>query len=190
MVALLHAWRDGDRGALDTLMPLVYAELYRIARRCMAHERRDHTLQPTELVAEVYLRLVGAALPEWSSRGHFYAVAARNMRQILVDHARRRSVRKRGGGDAPGELREDAVSVERPSELLALDDALAALATYDARKAQVVELVYFAGLSQAEIAEVLDVHVSTVARDLRLAEAWLRRELDAAPAELRGAHGR
>src|SRR5262249_29390084 len=135
------------------------------------------TLQPTDLVSEAYLRLSAGTQPEWADRVHFFAVAARNMRQILVDHARRRTAEKRGGGQKAGTFDEVIPSGERPGALVALDEALAALEASDERKAKVVELHYFAGLGHAEIAEVLGMHASTVARDLRLAEAWLYRSV-------------
>lgn len=166
-----------SRVALDAVIPVVYAALQRIAARCMARERPGHDLQPSDLIAETYLRLAGAALPRWSSRAHFCALAARNMRQILIEHGRKRMVAKRGGGEVPRELRAEAISSEPCDALRALDEARAALAGLDRRRAATLELVYFAGLSQAEVAYRLDVHVSTVARDLRSAEAWLRREL-------------
>jgi len=177
VTVLLSAWREGDRTALDELMPIIYEELYGLASRYMRGERPGHTLRPTDLVSEAYLRLGGSAPPEWNGRVHFFAVAARNMRQILVDHARKRSAEKRGAGAKPVTFDEQLIAGDRPSELVALDEALVALAALDDRKARAVELHYFGGLSQAEIAEVLDVHVNTVARDLRLAEAWLNRHI-------------
>jgi RNA polymerase sigma factor (TIGR02999 family) len=176
VTVLLRSWREGDRAALDELMPIVFDELRALAMVYLRGERAGHTFKPTDLVSEAYLRLAGAAPPEWNDRVHFFAVAARNMRQILVDHARRRSADKRGGGER-GLTFDDVIASDRPTELVALDDALEALAKFDERKARTVELHYFGGLSQAEIAEVLDVHVNTVARDLRLAEAWLHRQL-------------
>lgn len=175
MTGLLRAWREGDHDALDRLMPIIYEELYRLASRYMRGERVGHTLRPTDLVSEAYLRLNGATPPDLNGRLHFFAVAARNMRQILVDHARKRSAEKRGSGARPVTLDEQLIAGERPEELVALDEALVALASFDERKARVVELHYFGGLTQNEIATVLDVHVNTIARDLRLAEAWLHR---------------
>ena len=174
---LLRGWRDGDRGALDELLPLVYAELRAIADAYMRRERADHTWRPTDLIGEAYLRLAGADGPELEHRAHFFGIAARTMRQILVDHARHHRRAKRGGGEAVVPLDEALVGVERPDALLALDDALTALAKLDERKARCVELHYFAGLTQQEIGNVLDVHVNTVARDLKLGELWLHREL-------------
>ena len=174
---LLADWSGGDRAALDQLVPLVYAELHRLAHRYMSHENSGHTLQTTALVNEAYLRLVDRDIP-WQNRAHFFAVAAQTMRRILIDHARTHVAAKRGGGatvvslDAVAEL-----SAGRAAELVALDDALGALAAQDERRAQVVELRYFGGLSNEEIAEVLRVHPNTVARDWQAARAWLYREL-------------
>jgi RNA polymerase sigma factor (TIGR02999 family) len=175
VTVLLRSWRDGNRAALDELAPIIYMELRRLASRSLRGERPNHTLRPTDLVGEAYLRLIAGAQPEWTDRVHFFAVAARYMRQILVDHARRRLANKRGGGARPVELEDSMIAIERPNELVALDEALIALAALDERKARVLELHYFTGLSQAEIAEVVGVHVNTVARDLRLAEAWIHR---------------
>lgn len=174
---LLRAWRDGDRGAFDELVPLVYGQLRDLAGVFLRDERPGHTMRATDLVSEAYLRMVGAAPAAWNDRVHFFAVAARAMRQILVEHARRRSARKRGGGGRAITLDELLVGVDRPDELVWLDEALDALAIHDPRKAQVVELHYFGGLSQIEVAEVLELHVNTVARDLRFAEAWIHRHL-------------
>ncbi len=171
---LLAAWRGGDRGALDRLVPRVYGELRRVADRYLRRERTDHTLQPTALVHEAYLRLTGAERPEWRDRLHFYAVAAQVMRRILVDHARAHRADKRGGGVRFLPLDEGTAAVgERAAELIALDDALESLAKIDPRKARIIELHYFAGLSVAETAEVLDRSISTVVLEARLARAWL-----------------
>ena len=177
VTVLLRDWRRGDADALNKLVPIVYDELRRLAARFLRDERAGHTLRPTDLVSEAYLRLIGAHPHELHDRAHFLAIAGANMRQILVDHARKRSRVKRGGGQRPITLADDVIATDRPEELVALDDALVALAVIDARKAKVVELSYFSGLSQAEIAEVVGVHVNTVARDLRLAEAWLHRHI-------------
>ena len=177
VTTLLRAWRAGDRAAFDQLVPIVYEELRRLAARNLRGERAGHTFRPTDLVSEAYLRLAGADLPEWKDRVHFFAVAARNMRQILVDHARRRSAHKRGNGARAITFEEMHGGIDRPDELVALDDALSALALVDERKARAVELHYFGGLTQADIAELLGVHVNTVARDLKLAEAWIHRSL-------------
>lgn len=158
-------------------MPLIYDELHRIAARQLRGDRVGRSLSPTEMISEAYMRLMNAAPPEgWNGRVHFFAIAARTMRRVLVDHARRRSADKRGGGERPITL-EDVAQVERPDELLLLDQALAELEKLDERKARIVELYYFGGLTQPEIAEALEVHVNTVARDLRRSEAWLHRVL-------------
>jgi RNA polymerase sigma-70 factor (ECF subfamily) len=177
VTVLLRAWRDGDSAALDELMPIVYDQLRRLAARHLHGERREHTFRPTDLVSEAYLRLSDGAPPAWNDRVHFFAVAARNMRQILVDHARKRAAGKRGDGAQPITFDEQLIAGDRPAELVALDEGLVALAGFDDRKARAVELHYFGGLAQAEIAEVLEVHVNTVMRDLRFAEAWLHRYL-------------
>jgi RNA polymerase sigma-70 factor, ECF subfamily len=174
---ILEQWKAGDRSALQRLMPIVYQELRRLAAGRLRRERSGHTLQPTALVAEVYLRLAGQDHPDWSGRIDFYAAAARHMRHILVDHARRRRARKRGSGEQAVTLDDDLLPVQRPGDLVALDDALEALARFDERKARAVELHYFGGLTHEETATVLGVHVNTVARELRLARAWLHREL-------------
>jgi len=174
---LLRAWSDGDAKALDQLTPIVYDELHRLARRYLRGERRDHSLQTTALVNEAYLRLVGHTRMEWQNRAHFFAVSAQVMRRILVDHARRRGV-KRGRGLRRVPLEEATmVGGERSTDLAALDDALALLAERDPRKAHVVEMRFFGGLSVEESAEVLGVSPVTVMRDWRTAKAWLYREL-------------
>lgn len=170
---LLRAWAHGDEHALNQLTPLVYEELHRLAAAHMRRERRDHTFSTTELVHEAFVRLAGTDDLAFSDRVQFFALAARQMRHILVDHARRRSAEKRGGRDRPVTLDEAIAAQERPEELCALDEALNALAAFDERKARAVELRYFGGMSQGEIAASLGVHENTVARDLRLAEAWL-----------------
>jgi RNA polymerase sigma factor (TIGR02999 family) len=174
----LQDWRDGDDTALDRLIPLVYAELRRIARRQMRGERRD-SIRATELVGEVYLRLAGSRRVNWQDRAHFFAMAARIMRRVLVDAARRRNMQKRGGGMALVTFNEELVVIERGREpdILALDDALTALAELNPRKARVVELRYFAGLTIRETAEVLDVSEDTVARDWDFARPWLERAI-------------
>jgi len=174
---LLVAWRNGDSGALDRLVPLLYDELRRLARNQMQGERPDHTLQTTALVHEAYLRLCGADVA-WEGRVHFLAVAAQVMRRVLVDHARARGRIKRGGGVEPITLDEAlTVSPEPSSDLLALDETIERLAALDARKARVIELHYFGGLSYEETAAALEVSAATVDRELRLAKAWLYREL-------------
>jgi RNA polymerase sigma factor (TIGR02999 family) len=176
---LLLAWRGGDESALEKLTPIVYEELHRIARRCMAGERGEHSLQATALVNEAYLRLVDTRRVRWQGRSHFYAIAARLMRRILVDHARSRDARKRGGDARRVSLDETAlVSPEPEVDLVDLDAALRKLAAQDPRKERVVELRFFAGLDVQETAEVLEVSPDTVMRDWRLARAWLARELE------------
>jgi RNA polymerase sigma-70 factor (ECF subfamily) len=175
---LLRAWSNGDQDALDKLMPLVYEELRRMAKRCMDRQNPGHTLQTTALIHEAYLRLVGQKEAHWQNRAHFFAVAAQAMRHILVDYARSRHAAKRGGEIKLVSLVDAAVvSEERTAELVALDDALESLAGVDRRKCQVVELRYFGGLSVEETAEVLKVSPETVSRDWRLARTWLLREL-------------
>ena len=176
---LLLAWGDGDLSALDQLIPLVHAELRQIAARCMARERLGHTLQPTALVNEVYLRLVDVERIRWQNRAHFLAVAARLMRRILVDFARSRRYQKRGGGGQRVAFDEAlVVDVGRGHDLLALDDALDELARVDDRQSQIVVMRFFAGLTVEEIAGVLEISPATVMRDWKLAKAWLLRELD------------
>ena len=175
---LLRAWGQGDAQALEHLTPLVYQELRRIAGRYMARERRDHTLQATALVNEAYLRLVDAKEVSWHDRAHFFAISSQTMRRILVDFARARRSRKRGSGAKALPLEESlAVQGQPGADLVALDDALNALATADPRKSRVVELRFFGGLSVEETAEVLKVSPETVKRDWKLARAWLLREL-------------
>lgn len=177
---LLVAWGGGDDSALEQLMPLVHAELYRLARREMRGEREGHTLQTTALVNEAYLRLVNLHGVSWNDRAHFFAISARLMRRILVDHARSRHYLKRGGGAAIVTFDEGlTVSAAPGTDLVALDDALKALAAVDARKCQVVELRFFGGLSVEETAVALGVSPGTVSRDWRLARAWLLKQLDA-----------
>jgi len=175
---LLKAWTAGDEQALEKLTPLVYRELHRIARRCMAGQRRGHPFQTTELVNEAYLRLVNCAQMNWQHRAHFFAMSAQLMRRILVDMARSRGYQKRGAGVLPISLDEaPSVCDQQDKSLVALDDALKELAAVDQRKSKVVELRYFGGLSIKETAEALSVSVETVVRDWRLAKIWLLREL-------------
>ena len=175
---LLIAWKNGDEGALETLTPLVYGELRRIARRSLAAERAGNTLQPTALVHEAFIRLVDIRRVQWQDRAHFFAVSARLMRRILVDSARTRSAQKRGGRARPVPLDEALVVPGQPrGDLIAIDDALEALAKLDARKARVVELRFFGGLSVDESAAVLKVSPDTVMRDWQIAKMWLLREL-------------
>ena len=178
---LLKAWTAGDETALEKLTPLVYQQLHRAAQRYMARERHGHSLQATALVNEVYIRLVDCGDVDWEDRAHFFAVSAQLMRRILIDFARSRGYQKRGGGVVNVPLDEAAtVCSESDPNLLALDDALKALATVDARKSKVVELRFFGGLSIEETAAVLKVSVETIVRDWRLSKAWLARELSEA----------
>ena len=181
VTGLLHAWREGDDAALGRLLPVVEGELRQIARRCMRGERAGHSLQATALVNEAYMRLVDTRRVRWQDRSHFLAMSARLMRRILVDHARAHGYRKRGGGAQRVTL-VDALggSDERPRDLVALDDALEALARKYERKARVVELRFFGGLTVPETAHVLGVSEDTVLRDWKLAKAWLLRELRSA----------
>ena len=176
--ALLLAWGRGDQAAFDQLVPLVHEELRRIARQHMGHERGGHTLQPTALINEAYLRLVDVKHIQWQDRQHFFAMAARVMRRVLVDAARARRFHKRGGGAPMTSLDEALVVSNEPRrDLVELDDALNALSVVDPRKAQVVEMRYFGGLSVEETADALHVSPGTVMRDWRLAKVWLLREL-------------
>ena len=175
---LLRAWGDGDDRALEQLTPLVEAELRRLARGYMRRERRGHTLQTTALVNEAFLRLTDARRVRWQDRAHFLGISARLMRRVLVDHARSRGYRKRGGGAERVTLEEGLVTSPEPTvDVLALDRALEALAAVDDRKSRVIELRFFGGLSVEETAEVLHVSRDTVKRDWRLAKLWLLREL-------------
>lgn len=176
---LLRAWQDGRDQAFDDLLPLVYDELRRIASLAMRRESAGHTLQTTALVHEAYLRLVGAEVP-YSGSGHFLRVAARAMRRILVDHARARSRKKRGEGEAPvslDTLQEILPDEAQPDDVIELDEALERLSALEERKGQVVELHYFGGLSYDEVAAALGISPATVHRDLRMARAWLYKEL-------------
>ncbi|MEJ7578462.1 MAG: sigma-70 family RNA polymerase sigma factor [Pyrinomonadaceae bacterium] len=175
---LLVAWGGGDRAALDELMPLVYEELRRLAHQCMRRERPGHTLQTSALVNEACLRLVDQKSIHWQDRAHFLGIAARLMRQVLVDYARKRGYAKRGGDARRVPLDEAMiVSEERAADVVALDDALKSLAEIDPRKSQIVELRFFGGLSIEETAAVLKVSPGTVMREWTLAKAWLRREM-------------
>jgi RNA polymerase sigma-70 factor (ECF subfamily) len=180
VTSLLRDWQRGDRSALDELMPLIYDELHRLASHYLRGERPGHTFRPTDLVSEAYLRLaLSDHQTAWSDRVHFFAIAARSMRQILVDHARKKTAGKRGAGERPVTLDEGLVGSDRHDELVAVDEALEALSKEDERKARVVELHYFGGLTHDECATVLGVHVNTIGRDLRFAEAWIQRHLQA-----------
>jgi RNA polymerase sigma factor (TIGR02999 family) len=178
VTGLLLAWSNGDQTALKKLIPLVYAELHRLARRYMRRENVGHTLQTSALINEAYLRLIEAHRMRWQNRNHFFAVSAQIMRRILVDFARARQNLKRGGGALQVSLDEGlVVSPERGADLLALDEALQRLGMLNARQSQVVELRYFGGLNEEEVAEVLKVSSRTVRHDWSLARAWLYREL-------------
>jgi RNA polymerase sigma factor (TIGR02999 family) len=171
---LLKAWCEGDLTALDRLMPLVYGELRRIAGHYMRRERAGHTLQTTALINEAYVRLVDASQIRWQNRAHFLGISARLMRQILVDFARERGYQKRGGGMHQLSFDEALkIGQQRDEDLVALDEALSALAQVDQRKSQVVEMRFFGGLSEKEIAETLRVSPETIRRDWRMAKAWL-----------------
>jgi RNA polymerase sigma factor (TIGR02999 family) len=175
---LLLAWSDGDKEALDELMHAVYQELHRLAHIHLAGERHGHTLQTTALVNEAYLKLIDQKRVKWQSRSHFFAVCSKIMRRILVDYARSRKYAKRGGGTPTIQLNEGLiVSQERAEDIIALDEALTALADTDERKARVVELRFFVGLSIEETAGLLGVSAGTVMKDWTLAKAWLQREI-------------
>ena len=180
VTGLLRKWGQGDEGALERLIPLVHRELHHIAKRCMAGERAGHSLQATALINEAYLRLVDVQHVNWQDRTHFLAMSARLMRRVLVDHARARAYQKRGGDAVRVTFDEGLeVSDEPARDLIALDDALQALAKLDQRKSRVIELRFFGGLSVEETAVVLKVSPDTVMRDWRLAKAWLLREMRA-----------
>ncbi|HTG85721.1 MAG TPA: sigma-70 family RNA polymerase sigma factor [Pyrinomonadaceae bacterium] len=180
---LLAEWRDGNQAALDDLYPLVYAELHRLARRYMSRERKGHTLQTTALINEAYVRLVDQREVQWANRSHFFAISAQIMRRILIDHARRYAYAKRGGGARQVSLDETAtVALGDLSEFLRLDEALKSLAELDPRRSQVVELKYFGGLNNDEIAGVLKISKNTVIRDWNMARAWLYSQLSGSAA--------
>jgi RNA polymerase sigma-70 factor, ECF subfamily len=175
---LLRSWNEGDEAARDALVPLVERELHRLARAYMHRERTGHTLQATALVNEVFLRLAHGSNPRWQDRAHFVSIAARLMRQVLVDHARARSYQKRGAGALHVPLDDVQLATpELPVDVIAVDRALEAFGNIDPRKSQVVELRFFGGLSVEETAEVLGISVETVKRDWRIARLWLSREL-------------
>ena len=175
---LLAEWREGNQSALDELYPLVYDELHRLARRYMSRERKGHTLQTTALINEAYVRMVDQKNVNWANRSHFFAISAQIMRRILIDHARRHAYAKRGGGAQQVSLEEVAAIVPNQGrELVRLDEALKTLAERDPRRCQVVELRYFGGLNNEEIAGVLHVSENTVTRDWNMARAWLYQQL-------------
>ena len=175
---LLRDWKNGDEQAVGRLTPIIYDELRRLAAHYLRDEHAANTLQPTALVHEAYIRLAEQNMPDWECRSHFFAVAAHLMRQILVDHARRHRSQKRGDGERPLPLDEALTfAATKSNEVIALDDALTALAAVDPRKTRVVELRFFGGFSVEETAQALNISVATVGREQRLAEAWLHREL-------------
>ena len=179
ITTLLRRFAGGDKQALDRLMPLVYSELQKLASGYLRNERSSHTLQPTALVHEAYARLVLQEQPDYQSRSHFMAVTAQVMRQILIDHARARNAAKRGGGEARFSIEQAGdIPVDRPSTLIAIDDALDELARKDAIKARLIEMRFFGGLTADESAEATGMSVVEVRRHLRVAQAWLQRELD------------
>ncbi len=177
VTGLLREWVRGNQDALAELTPLVYAELRRLAAAYLRRERQGHTLQPTALVHEAYMRLVDQSRPSWENRSHFYGVAARLMRQILVDHARRRDAEKRAAGLRVPLQEAASFSRERSGDLIALDAGLTTLEKIDPRKCKAVELRYFGGLSMEDIARMLEISAVMVRRDLRMAEAWLHKEM-------------
>lgn len=178
VTALLDAWRGGDASALERLIPIVYADLRRIAGRYIRSEKEGHTLQATALVHEAYLRLIRDPDQTWVNRAHFFGIAGQIMRNLLVDHARTAARSKRGGGAAAVQLDSSLeVGAVDPDELVALDEALKRLSVVDARASRIVELRYFVGLSNEEVAEVIGVSLKTVKRDWSAAKAWLRKEL-------------
>jgi len=177
ITGLLAGARNGDRDSLERLVPLVNDELRRIARARLRKERPGHTLQPTALIHEAYIRLLKGAQPEWESRTHFYSVAARLMRQILTDHARARASGKRNWSANITLEHAGDLAVQTSSTLVALDDAVESLHRIDERKGRAIDLRYFGGISMEEIASILDISVATVRRELRIGEAWLRREM-------------
>jgi RNA polymerase sigma factor (TIGR02999 family) len=179
ITALVHEYANGDKAALDRVLPLVYSELRRIARKHLRDERVGHTLQPTALVHEMYARLVGQTPPDVRDRIHFLSVAAGVMRQILIDHARTKYAQKRGGRQEKLSLNEaQDACMEKPAVMVRIDDALNQLARQDPRKARLIEMRFFGGLTAEESAAVLELPVNTVRRDLRVAQAWLQRELN------------
>jgi RNA polymerase sigma-70 factor (ECF subfamily) len=189
VTGLLRAWTGGDSSAQEKLAPILWKELRQNARANMRQERAGHTLQATALVNEAFIRLVDLRRIEWRDRWHFFALASQMMRRILVDHARSRRYRKRGGGEKGFSLNDSAIAMaDRASELIALDDALEALEKHDARKARVIEMRFFGGLSVEETAEALNASSQTVLRDWSIAKAWLRREMTK-PNLTKQAHG-
>jgi len=178
---LLVDWGNGDQSALERLVPIIYDELLRLARTRLSRENRECTLQPTALVHESYLRLADEQKLQWQNRAHFYAIAANTMRRVLIDCARKRKAEKRGGGMRITLQTGMGFAQERTPDCLALDEALKKLAKVDERKSRAIELKYFGGMTTEEIGSVLDIAVATVGRELRLGQAWLRREMSRAP---------
>ena len=176
---LLQDWKSGNKAALDALVPAVYHELRRIALARLRAERPDHTLQPTALIHEAYVRLIGHKQADWNGRAHFFGVASHIMREILIDHARKNQAAKRGGGEKLAFDEATWLAPERSDLLIALSEGLDELKKFDERKARLLELKYFGGLSGEEISEVLGISISTIIRESRLAEAWLQRYLTA-----------
>ena len=175
---LLLAWSNGDDGALAVLAPLMQQELHKLARHYLSHERAGHTLQPSDLVNEAYLRLIDNHQVQWQNRAHFFGIAANVMRRILVDHARRRNELKHGAGAVQVSLTAvEQTEAERSTDVLALDEALSQLAELDPRKCQIVELRFFGGLNETETAEVLNISLRTIQREWNLARAWLYQQL-------------
>ena len=180
VTSLLLDWSKGNQSALERLVPIIYEELLRLARARLSRENRQCTLQPTALVHESYLRLADETKLQWQNRAHFYAIAANTMRRVLIDYARKRNAEKRGGGMIITLQTGMDFSQERAPDCLALDEALKKLAKVDERKSRAIELKYFAGMTTEEIGSVLGIAVATVGRELRLGQAWLRRELSRA----------
>lgn len=174
---LLLDWSNGDRSAFDQLIPIIYDDLLRLARARLKNEERECHLQPTALVHESYLRLADETRLQWQNRAHFYAIAANTMRRVLIDHARKRKADKRGGGIRVTLQTGMDFAEERAPDFLVLDEALTKLAGFDERKSRAIELKFFGGMTTEEIAEVLGISVATVGRELRLGQAWLRREM-------------
>lgn len=182
ITVLVHQYANGEKAALDRLLPLVYSELRRIAQSHLREERSGHTLQPTALVHEMYARLAGQAPPDVRDRIHFLSVAAHVMRQILIDHARKKYAQKRGGRQAALSLDEaEEACMKKPAIMVRIDDALNQLSRHDPRKAQIIEMRFFGGLTAEESAVVLGLPVHAVRRELRVAQAWLQRELNQGP---------
>ena len=180
VTSLLLDWSKGNQSALERLVPIIYEELLRLARARLSRENRQCTLQPTALVHESYLRLADETKLQWQNRAHFYAIAANTMRRVLIDYARKRNAEKRGGGMIITLQTGMDFAQERAPDCLALDEALKKLAKVDERKSRAIELKYFAGMPTEEIGSVLGIAVATVGRELRLGQAWLRRELSRA----------